>query len=303
MTWLKRFGFFILTNLLVMVTIGVVWGVISTFFLPSLNNHMATLLIFCAVMGMAGAFVSLMLSRWTAKAMYGVQLIDPQTTDPTLRWLIQRVHEYSRQSGLPKMPEVGVYESDDLNAFATGPSKSRSLVAVSSGLLRRMSKEEVEGVLAHEVAHIANGDMVTMTLIQGIVNTFALFFSRLLASVVASSVEERNRPMVQFLVTIIGDIAFTMLGSIVVAWFSRQREFRADAGGARLAGRGSMVAALQKLQMAYGMPHNPEEDRRDGLAALKISHRDRGGLMSLFMTHPPLEERIEALKNARLSQI
>lgn len=302
MSMVKRFGFFILTNLMVMITVGIVWGLISRFFLPGMNSHMASLLAFSAVFGMTGAFISLLMSRWMAKKMYGVQLIDPNTRDPELQWVLTTVHALARRANLPKMPEVGVYESDDLNAFATGPSKSRSLVAVSTGLLRRMTRDEVEGVLGHEIAHVANGDMVTMTLIQGIVNTFALFFSRLLASVIASSVEERNRPWVQMLVTIIGDIAFTLLGSMVVAWFSRQREFRADRGGAQLTTRSNMVAALKRLQIATAMPLDEEDDRREAIAALQISNRRRGGLRSLFMTHPPLEVRIEALMNAQLSQ-
>lgn len=303
MAFFKRIGFFILTNLLVMATIGIVWGLISAFFLPGLNNHLASLMIMCTVFGMTGAFVSLAISRWVAKAFHGVQVIDETTRDPEARWLIDTVHALARRANLPKPPQVGVYESPDVNAFATGPSKSRSLVAVSTGLLRRMTREEAEGVLGHEVAHIANGDMVTMTLIQGIVNTFAMFFSRLLASVVANSVEDRNRHMVHWIVVMVGDIAFTLLGSIVVAWFSRHREFRADRGGAQLAGRAGMIAALQRLQSFYEMPVPEEESGRDAaIATLKISHRDRGGLMALFMTHPPLGARIEALRNASVAQ-
>lgn len=303
MSMFKRIGFFILTNVMVMATIGVVWGIISHFFLPTMNSHMASLLLFSAVFGMTGAFVSLLISRWMAKTMYGVKLINPDTRDPELQWVLNTVHALARRANLPKMPEVGVYESEDLNAFATGPSKSRSLVAVSTGLLRRMTREEVEGVLGHEIAHVANGDMVTMTLIQGIVNTFALFFSRLLASVVASSVEERNRPWVHMLVVIIGDIAFTLLGSMVVAWFSRQREFRADRGGAQLTTRSHMVSALRRLQSVSGAPIDEEDEKREAIAALQISNRRRGGIRSLFMTHPPLEVRIEALMNAQLSQV
>lgn len=301
MAFLKRISLFILTNLLVMVTIGIVWSLVSAFFLPQLNSQIGTLMVFCAVMGMTGAFVSLFISRWMAKTMYGVQVIDPNTADPTLSWLVTTTHSLARRAGLPAMPEVGIYEGDDVNAFATGPSKKRSLVAVSSGLLRRMSREEAEGVLGHEIAHVANGDMVTMTLIQGIVNTFALFFSRLLASVVAANVEEKNRYIVRWLVTIVGDIAFTLLGSMVVAAFSRYREFRADAGGAKLSSRSNMIAALRRLQSVYELPANGEEQGRDALAAFKISKREPGGLMALFMTHPPLEKRIEALQRATQS--
>jgi len=301
MAFLKRIGFFILTNLLVMITIGVVWSLISAFVLPDLNSHIATLMVFSGVFGMTGAFISLAMSRWMAKAFHGVKVIDPNNTGGgEAAWMVSTVHALARRANLPAMPEVGIYESDDVNAFATGPSKSRSLVAVSTGLLRKMSREEAEGVLGHEVAHIANGDMVTMTLIQGIVNTFAIFFSRLLASVVASSVEERNRPLVQFAVTMIGDIAFTLLGSMVVAWFSRHREFRADRGGAQLSSRGNMIAALRRLQSVYERP-DAEQEGSNALAALKISHRQRGGLTALFSTHPPLEVRIEALNNLVLS--
>lgn len=299
MAMFKRFGFFILTNLLVMVTIGIVWSLISAFFLPSATNQVTVLMIFSLLFGMTGAFISLLMSRWMAKKMYGVQVIDPKSRDPQHQWLVLKVHEFARRSQLPAMPEVGIYESPDVNAFATGPSKKRSLVAVSTGLLQKMSREEAEAVIGHEIAHVANGDMVTMTLIQGVVNTFAIFFSRLLASVIASNVEERNRPLVQFLVTIVGDIAFTLLGSMVVAWFSRQREFRADNGGARLAGREHMVAALRRLQ-ALSNSHQQVEDPKDALAALKISHQGRGGVAALFHTHPPLEVRIEALQRSRL---
>lgn len=303
MSMFKRVGLFLMTNLMVMVTIGIVWGLITYFVLPEVNSHMTVLLIFSAVFGMTGAFVSLFISRWMAKTMYGVKLIDANTRDPELQWVLTTVHALARRANLPKMPEVGIYESDDLNAFATGPSKSSSLVAVSTGLLRRMSRDEVEGVLGHEVAHIANGDMVTMTLIQGIVNTFAIFFSRLLASVIAANVEERNRPWVHMLVAIVGQIAFTILGSMIVAWFSRQREFRADQGGARLTTRSNMVAALRRLQAVHESPMTDEDEKREAIAALQISHRRRGGITGLFMTHPPLEDRIQALMNARISEV
>lgn len=301
MAFFKRISLFILTNILVMATIGVVWSIVAAFIAPQMTSEVGVLMLFCAVMGMTGAFVSLLISRWMAKRMYGVQIVEPTTNDPTLSWLVNTTHALARRAGLPAMPEVGVYEADDVNAFATGPTKKRALVAVSTGLLRRMSREEAEGVIGHEIAHVANGDMVTMTLIQGIVNTFALFFSRLLASVVAANVEEKNRYIVRWLVTIVGDIAFTLLGSMVVAWFSRYREFRADAGGAQLSSRSNMIAALRRLQSVYEIPDNGEEQGRDALAAFKISKREPGGLMALFMTHPPLEKRIAALQSAQLS--
>lgn len=297
MAFLKRIGLFVLTNVLVMVTIGIVWGLVSHFLgLAGLNSYIPFLMAFCLVWGMGGAFISLLMSKWMAKMFHGVKVIEPNNANPELRALVNKVHELARRAHLPKMPEVGIYESIDLNAFATGPSKSNSIVAVSTGLLQRMNEKEVEGVLAHEVAHIANGDMVTMTLIQGIVNAFAMFFSRILAGLVASNVEERYRDIVRFVVTILGDIAFTLLGSLVVNYFSRRREFRADAGGARYASRENMIAALQKLRAAYEMPIPPEEGMT---STLMISNRDKGGIAHLFMTHPPLEVRIEALQRSR----
>lgn len=297
MAWFKRIGLFVLTNVLVMVTIGIVWSLVSNFLgLAGLNSYIPFLIAFCAVWGMGGAFVSLLMSKWMAKMFHGVKIIEPNNPNPELRNLVNKVHEFARRAQLPKMPEVGIYESVDINAFATGPSKSRSLVAVSTGLLQRMNDKEMEGVLAHEVAHIANGDMVTMTLIQGIVNAFAMFFSRILANLVASNVDEKFREIVRFAVTILGDIAFTLLGSIVVNYFSRRREFRADAGGAKYSSRENMVAALQKLRSVYELPIPPEEGMT---STLMISNRDKGGIAKLFMTHPPLEVRIEALQRGR----
>jgi heat shock protein HtpX len=299
MSFLKRIGLFVLTNIMVMVTIGIVWSLVSHFLgLAGLNSYIPFLMVFCLVWGMGGAFVSLLMSKWMAKMFHGVKVIEPNNPNPELRALVNKVHDFARRAQLPKMPEVGIYESIDINAFATGPSKGNSLVAVSSGLLQRMNDKEIDGVLAHEVAHIANGDMVTMTLIQGIVNAFAMFFSRILANIVASNVDEKFRWIVHTAVVILGDIAFTLLGSIVVNYFSRRREFRADAGGARYAGRESMVAALQKLRSVYDLPIPAEEG---ATATLMISNRDKqGALAKLFMTHPPLTVRIEALQKARI---
>lgn len=303
MQFFKRIGLFVLTNILIMVTIGIVWSLISSFFgLGQMNGGVIALMAFCLVMGMTGAFISLAISRWMAKSMYGVKVIDPKTAalSDDARWLVQTVHSLAERAGLPAMPEVGIYESLDVNAFATGPSKKRSLVAVSSGLFNRMSKPEIEGVLGHEITHIANGDMVTMTLIQGIVNSVAFFFSRILANVISSQVDEKMRGIVHFAMTIIGDIFFTLLGSIVVSYFSRRREFRADSGGAGLASKANMIAALRKLQTVYQQPLDSADAPRDAIATLKISHRDQGGWMSLFMTHPPLEVRIAALEGRSL---
>ncbi|MGZ3775252.1 MAG: protease HtpX [Pseudobdellovibrionaceae bacterium] len=298
MAFFKRIGLFILTNLLVVVTIGIVWSLVSRFLgFAGLNSYIPFMMAFCLVWGMGGAIISLLMSKWMAKMFHGVNIIEPSNPNPELRNLVNTVHELARRAQLPKMPEVGIYESVDINAFATGPSKSNSLVAVSTGLLQRMNDREVEGVLAHEITHIANGDMVTMTLIQGIVNAFAMFFSRILANLIASNVEERSRELVRFLVTILGDIAFTLLGSIVVNYFSRRREFRADAGGAKFSSRDNMIAALQKLRAVYDLPIPPEEG---ATATLMISNREKTGLARLFMTHPPLDERIETLQRSRV---
>jgi heat shock protein HtpX len=256
---------------------------------------------FCLIWGMGGAFISLLISRLMAKWMMGVQVIDPNTHDPELQWLVQTVHGLSRSAGLPAMPEVGIYDSGDLNAFATGPTKSRSLVAVSTGLLQRMSREEVEGVLGHEVAHIANGDMVTMTLIQGIVNAFVMALARILGFAIAQAIggrrDEEGRSsgistIAYHISVFVLEMVFMILGTLVVAWFSRQREFRADAGGARLAGRDAMIRALQRLQAEYETLSSEEQP---ALATLKISSRG-SGIMRFFSTHPQLEERIARLK-------
>jgi heat shock protein HtpX len=235
----------------------------------------------------------------------GVNIIDPDTNQTEQRKLVDLIQRLALKANLPKTPEVGIYESLDINAFATGPSKSNSLVAVSTGLLQKMTSEEIEGVLGHEISHIANGDMVTLTLIQGIVNAFTIFLSRMLSSIVASQVEERNRYTIRFLLTFVFDLIFSILGSIVVNYFSRQREFRADKGSSEITSKQTMIAALQKLQLTYNQPttSSAEEDNGSfggsiatGLDSLKISSKPRGGLRNLFATHPPLEERIEKLR-------
>lgn len=297
MKFFKRFGYFILTNILVMVTIGIVWSLVSHFLgVAGVNQYLPLLMAFCLVWGMGGAFISLMMSKFAAKHFYGVTIIEPNTSQPDLRNLVERVHSLSRRAKLTKMPEVGIYESPDVNAFATGPSKNNSLVAVSTGLLQKMNDSEIEGVLGHEVAHIANGDMVTMTLIQGVVNAFAMFFSRILANVIASNVEDKYRSVVHFLCVIVGDIAFTLLGSIVVNFYSRKREFRADAGSAQVSSSGNMIAALKRLQALHEAPPS----REDAMATLRISGREKHGtLADLFMTHPALSDRIKALERGR----
>lgn len=295
MVWFKRIGLFILTNVLVVLTISITATLLAGFFGIQLSGSMMGLLIMCAIMGFAGSIISLMMSKWVAKRMYGVQIIDPQTHDPELRGLVEMVKILSQRAGLPKPPEVGIYDAPEINAFATGPSKSNSLVALSTGLFRSMNREEVEGVVGHEIAHIANGDMVTMTLLQGIVNTFVLFLSRILASVVANSGnddEERGGGFMYFGLVMLFDIAFTILGSIVVNYFSRRREFRADAGGAKVAGREKMLAGLRKLQAQFD--HIAPDT--GAAATLKISNKSSGLMRVLFSTHPPLEERIRRLE-------
>ncbi len=296
----KRVVLFLVVNLLVMTTITIVLGVLGVGrFFPS--GSLANLMIFCLVWGFAGALISLALSRVMAKWMMGVQLIPSDTGDPTLRELVNTVHELAQQARLPEMPQVGIYESPEVNAFATGPTKSRSLVAVSTGLLQNMRQPEVAGVLGHEVTHIANGDMVTMTLIQGVINAFVLFLSRVLAFAISQALRSRDDERdgggwMEFVLVMVFQVVFSILGSIVVCWFSRWREFRADAGGARLAGREQMIEALEALRRL----HDPElaaaeAKRGQSFQALKISGRP-GGLLALFATHPPLEERIARLQ-------
>jgi heat shock protein HtpX len=284
----KRIFLFLVTNLAIILTLTVVVSVLGVAGGPDLGS----LAVFCLIWGMGGAFISLQMSRWIAKRATGVQLIDGRTGDSQLDWLYQTVERLTRQSNLP-MPEVGVYNSPEVNAFATGPSRNRSLVAVSAGLLRGMRPEEIEGVLAHEVAHIANGDMVTMTLLQGVMNAFVMFFARVIASVLTRTDDDRRGGGSYFLVVILLQIVLGILASLVTAWFSRYREFRADAGGAHLAGRERMLGALRRLAANRELV----DTRHQALATMKIN-----GVRSwaaLFSTHPPLEVRIAALQNLR----
>jgi heat shock protein HtpX len=291
---MKRIFLFMATNIAIMITLSIVLSLLGfTGYLTADGLDYAGLMMFSLVWGMGGAFISLAMSRWMAKTAMGVQLVDGRTGHADLDWLYQTVEQQTRKVGLP-MPEVGVYDSPEVNAFATGPSKSRSLVAVSSGLLRSMQRDEVAGVLAHEVSHISNGDMVTMTLIQGVVNAFSIFFSRVIANIIRQLVDERISHLVFFVATIVFDIIFSILGMIVVAWFSRAREFRADAGGAAIAGRGNMIAALQRLQQNQALVDTTQPQ----LATMKISG-GKAGFMALISTHPPLEVRIAALQQGK----
>lgn len=287
---MKRIFLFLATNFAIMITLSIVLGLLgfAGYLTPSGLDYTA-LMMFALVWGFGGAFISLLMSRFMAKMAMGVQIVDGRTGHADLDWLHHTVEQLTRKAGLP-MPEVGIYDSPEVNAFATGPSKRASLVAVSSGLLRSMRREEVEGVLAHEVSHIQNGDMVTLTLVQGVVNAFSIFFSRVIANIVRQLVDERISTLVFFVTTIVFDIIFSFLGMMVVAWFSRAREFRADAGAAVLSSRGNMIAALQRLQSNQALV----DTSRPELAAMKISGGK--GMMALLATHPPLEERIAALQ-------
>lgn len=301
----KRIFLFIVVNILVMLTISVTVSLLGIGpYLSAQGIDYGALLAFCGVVGFVGAFTSLALSRVMAKMMMGVRVIDPaQPMAPGEREVVTTIHRLAQRAGLTTMPEVGIYESPEMNAFATGPSRSRSLVAVSTGLLQRMDWKAVEGVLAHEVAHIANGDMVTMTLLQGVVNTFVMFFARIAAWAVTNALagnrDDRDRgasPMVHFVAVIVFEILFSLLGSIVVAYYSRRREFRADKGSAQLGGKEKMIYALQSLKHETYV----EADRQAAVASLKINGRGKGGIAALLATHPDLDARIAALQTAPL---
>jgi len=292
---MKRILLFVLTNVAIMIMLSIVFSLLGfTGYITADGLNYGALMVFSLVWGFGGAVISLAISRWMAKTAMGVQLVNGRTGQSELDWLYQTVEQLTRKAGLP-MPEVGVYDSAEVNAFATGPSRSRSLVAVSSGLLRSMSHEEVEGVLAHEVSHIQNGDMVTMTLIQGVVNAFSIFFSRVIANIIRQLVDERNSGLVFLVATLVFDIVFSLLGMMVVAWFSRAREFRADAGAATLSSRSNMIAALQRLAANKQMVDTSQPQ----LATMKI-HGARSGFFALMSTHPPLEARIAALQKPEL---
>ncbi len=291
---MKRVFLFLATNLAVLVVLSVtldLLGVDTLLREQGVALNVEALLVFAAVFGMGGSFISLALSKWMAKHAMGVQVIDSPRT-PTEQWLVATVQRQAREAGIG-MPEVGIFPSPEPNAFATGASRNNALVAVSTGLLEHMTADEVEAVLGHEVSHIANGDMVTLALIQGVVNTFVIAISRVVGHVVDRVVfrTERGYGPGYFITVIVAEIFLAVLASIIVMWFSRQREFRADRGGARLAGRGKMIAALRRLQQAHA-----ERDLPGQLAAFGITGGIGHGLRRLFMSHPPLEERIAALQ-------
>lgn len=298
MAMFKRMFLMIAVNIGIVVTISIVLSLLGVQpYMTRYGINYESLAIFCLVWGMGASFISLLISKQMAKWTMGVQIINPNQMG-TQGDLVRKVHQLAKGAGLSKMPEVGIYPGQEVNAFATGPSRNNSLVAVSEGLLRSMNNDEVEGVLAHEVAHIANGDMVTMTLIQGIVNAFVMFLARIAAfalSQVMRGNDEREggtSPFMQMIMVFVFEMIFGLVGAVIVAWFSRHREFRADSGGARLAGTNKMVAALERLKRSV----DGVSADQPAMASLKISGRKTGGLMALFMTHPPLEVRIEALR-------
>jgi heat shock protein HtpX len=290
----NRVFLFVLTNLAVVLTLSIVLSLLGV---SGYTGGTTQLAVFCLVWGMGGAIISLLMSRWSAKRMTGMQLVTPENARGDAAWLYQTVERLARQANLP-MPEVGVYSSPEVNAFATGPSKNRSLVAVSQGLLQNMRKDEVEGVLAHEVAHIANGDMVTMTLIQGVVNALVMFIARMLAMAIrnAGRDDREGSAAPSYMLVWLFEAVLGVGGMLITAWFSRQREFRADYGGATLAGRDRMLGALRRLASNQGLI----DPRHERLATMKISGRQ--GFAALFSTHPPLEQRIDVLQRAQLER-
>jgi heat shock protein HtpX len=288
----KRISLFLATNLAILIVIGAILYFLSAAGIVPTGGArgLGGLMVICLIWGMGGAFISLAISRMIAKWSMGVTLIEKNHDDRKLAMVYNMVERSCAAARIP-MPQVGYYDSDEVNAFATGPSKKRSLIAVSTGLLHVMKKDEVEGVIAHEVAHIANGDMVTMTLLQGVINAFVLFFARIIAWAVRQALDSNIAWLVSFVVYILMTILLSILGSMITSWFSRKREFRADAGGAEFAGREKMIAALRRLQTTHDLV---DAKSAPALNAMKISGESR--FMQLFSTHPRLEKRIARLE-------
>ena len=289
-----RIALFLATNFAIMIVLTLVMAIISNVFGIQLGGY-ERMMVISAVIGFSGALISLFMSKTMAKRSMGVHVIE-QPSNPTEQWLVQVVARLAKQAGIG-MPEVGIFHAHDPNAFATGWNRNNALVAVSTGLLENMSQDEVEAVLAHEVSHVANGDMVTMTLIQGVVNTFVYFFSMIIGRFVDRVVfkNEEGVGFGYYITQMIAQILLSFLASIIVMWFSRWREFRADAGGARLAGREKMIAALQRLKAAHEPPELPSEMAAFGIHGPEtVSDK----VKKLFSSHPPLDERIEALRRA-----
>ncbi len=293
---MKRIFLFLLTNLAVVFVLSIalrLLGVERILDEQGTGLDLNALLVFAGVFGFGGALISLAISKWTAKRLTGAQVIE-RPVHATELWLVETVRRHARRAGIG-MPEVAIYDGPDVNAFATGMRRDHALVAVSTGLLQSMSRDEAEAVLGHEVSHIANGDMVTLALIQGVVNTFVIFLSRVVGHLVDRLVfkTEQGHGPAFWVTAIVAELMLGILASIIVMWFSRQREFRADAGGARLAGREKMIAALERLKQSYEQPHLPDQ-----LVAFGISGGMGHGLKRLFMSHPSLDERIAALRQS-----
>ena len=290
---MKRIFLFLATNLAVVVLLGIVANLFGVNrYLVGSGLNLPSLLVFAAIFGMGGSLISLLMSKWVAKRSVGAQIIEQPRTEVE-RWLVETVRRQAQAAGIG-MPEVAMYESPEPNAFATGANRNNALVAVSTGLLEQMSAEEVEAVLGHEVSHVANGDMVTLSLLQGVLNTFVIVLARVVGYAVdlaLSKNESRGPGIGYYLASFVAELLFGFLASLIVMWFSRYREFHADAGGARLAGRGKMIAALERLRQLHEPSQLPSE-----MAAFGINGGLGDGLRKLLMTHPPLEERIAALR-------
>ena len=291
---MKRIFLFLVTNLAVVFVLSLVARVLGIDrYLAANGGSLGGLLVMAALFGFGGAIISLLMSKWSAKRMMGVRVI-AQPSNETEQWLVSTVRAHAEKAGIG-MPEVGIFDSAEPNAFATGANRNAALVAVSTGLVQRMKRQEVEAVLGHEIGHVANGDMVTLTLIQGVVNTFVIFLARIIGGFIDKAVfrNENGRGMGYFVIVWVTEICLGILASVIVMWFSRQREFRADAAGAHLAGAGNMIGALEALQRV----HEPQ-DLPQQMAAFGINGNVPSGLKRLFMSHPPLDERITALKSA-----
>ncbi len=289
---MKRVFLFVITNLAVMLLLSITARILGVDRILSANGlNLGNLLVFAALIGFGGSFISLAMSKWMAKMSTGARVIE-QPANAVEQWLVETVRRHAQHAGIG-MPEVAIYEGPEINAFATGASRNNALVAVSSGLLNNMTREEAEAVIGHEVSHVANGDMVTLTLIQGVVNTFVIFISRVIGSIVDRAIfrNEEGPGMGYFITSMVCELVLGVFATMIVMWFSRQREFRADAGGAQLAGRDNMIAALQRLKANYEPTTLPPATQ-----ALGISGKSAGGLKDLFLSHPPLDQRIEALR-------
>ncbi|PIS01217.1 MAG: protease HtpX [Chlamydiae bacterium CG10_big_fil_rev_8_21_14_0_10_35_9] len=301
MAGIKRIFLFLSINFLVILMISFILHLFNI--QPYLTHYgldYNSLLIFCFLWGMIGALVSLSLSRFIAKSVMGVRVIDPNTTDPDYQTLLRMVERLTQKAHLSNIPEVGVYQSNEVNAFATGPTKRRSLIAVSTGLLNRMKENEIEAILGHEMSHIANGDMVTMTLLQGVVNAFVMFLARVIAYAVSGLGRSNKNSgssgsyFSYMMFVYLFEVVFMILGSMVVATYSRFREYRADAGGAHLAGKEHMISALQSLRVMQEIKDIRHENA--SFQSLKIAAPSKKGLIMLFATHPPIDQRIERLQ-------